>query len=438
MDEALNDGQKGPDGPLPTSPAAVPGYEKKPRFFSDGLLVNIGWFNTGLALLVMEIPFKFLLKEQLGYPPQQVAGFIAIANIPIYIKPFAGILSDAVPMFGTRRRSYLLAGLILAAVFYLLLSLVPRSYTPLLLTYLGLSTFLTLTSTVLGGLMVEVGKRDHTTGRLSAQRLGISNIVRVISGPLGGWLATKAFVLTSAICGALYVLLIPLYWFQLHEKRDNRVAAEKLREAGRQARTLISSKILWAAAGLVILVVASPGFDTALLYHQRDNLHFDKPFIGRLEMIKGIFSMVGAVIYGLACRRMNLRKLLTWSIIIHSTMTLCYLAYKTPVSAMVITAIESATLAIALLPLYDLAARATPRGSEALGYSVMMSVWNFTKNMSDLLGSELYSRFGERLSELVWVNTVTTALVLIAVPFLPAALMDRRDGDAEPGLDGGH
>jgi hypothetical protein len=98
---------------------------------------------------------------------------------------------------------------------------------------------------------------------------------------------------------------------------------------------------------------------------------------------------------------------------------------------MVITAIESATLAIALLPLYDLAARATPRGSEALGYSVMMSVWNFTKNMSDLLGSAIYSRFGERMTELVWVNSVTTALVLIAVPFLPSVLMDRKDGDAD-------
>jgi Na+/melibiose symporter-like transporter len=341
-------------------------------------------------------------------------------------------------MFGTRRRSYLLAGLILAGLFYTLLSLVPRSYMPLLITYLGLSTFLTLTSTVLGGLMVEVGKRDHTTGRLSAQRLGISNIVRVGSGPAGGWLATIPFFFTSAICSVLYFLLVPLYWFHLREKRDDRVNSEKFREAGRQLRSLFKSKTLWAAAGLVVLVVASPGFDTALLYHQSDNLHFSKPFIGELDMIKGVFSLVGALIYGLACRRMNLRKLLTWSIIIHATMTLCYLGYKTPMSARVITAIEAATLAIALLPLYDLAARATPRGSEALGYSVMMSVWNFTKNMSDLAGSEVYSRFGDRLNELVWFNSFTTALVLIAVPFLPSVLMDRRDGDADGGLSPGH
>jgi predicted MFS family arabinose efflux permease len=429
MDEAIVDGTPA------TEPAEI--YPKR-RSIAEGPLVNIGWFNTGLALLVLEFPFKVLLKEQLHFSAEQVAQFLVVAMIPIYIKPFAGILSDAVPLFGTRRRSYLLIGLVCAAIFYTLLCVVPRTYWPLLVTYLGLSTFLTLTSTVLGGVMVEVGKRDHTTGKLSAQRLGITNIVRVISGPLAGWLATQAFFLTSLICSALYALLIPLYAFFLREKRDTRVNSEKLREATRQAKTLMTSGTLWAAAGLVVLVVASPGFDTALLYHQQDNLHFSKPFIGQLDMIKGVFSMVGALIYGLACRRMSLRKLLTWSIILHAGFTLCYLGYKTPMTAMLITAVEATTLAIALLPLYDLAARATPRGSEALGYSVMMSVWNFTKNMSDWLGSSIYSRFGERMTELVWVNTFTTALVLIAVPFLPSILMDRKDGDHDSHGLGSH
>jgi len=429
MDEAIVDGLPSAE-PATSEPAIGEAYPKR-RAIAEGPLVNMGWFNTGLALLVLEFPFKVLLKEQLHFSAEQVAGFLAVAMIPIYIKPFAGILSDAVPLFGTRRRSYLLLGLILAGIFYLMLSLVPRTYPALLITYLGLSTFLTLTSTVLGGVMVEVGKRDRTTGKLSAQRLGITNIVRVISGPLAGWLATQAIILTSVICSVLYFMLVPLYWIFLREKRDARVNSEKLKEATRQAKTLFTSGTLWAAAGLVVLVVASPGFDTALLYHQTDNLHFSKPFIGQLDVIKGLFSMVGALIYGYACRHMPLRKLLTWSIIIHSTSTLFYLLYKTQASAMVVTAIESTTLAIALLPLYDLAARATPRGSEALGYSVMMSVWNFTKNMSDLLGSAIYSRFGERMTELVWVNSITTALVLIAVPFLPSILMDRKDGDAD-------
>lgn len=436
MDEAIVDGRPvaEPDAPTADATEVFP----KRRTMADGPLINIGWFGTGLALLVAEMPFKVLLREKLGLSAEAVAGFLLVAMIPIYIKPFAGILSDAVPLFGTRRRSYLLAGLLLGGLFYLLLSLVPKNYYTLMVTYIGLSTFLTVTSTVLGGLMVEVGKRDHTTGRLSAQRQGITRVVGVISGPLAGWLAGRDFLFTSLICGGLYFALAPLYWRYLREPADSRVNADALRELGRQCRVLFTSRTLWSAAGLVILVIASPGFETALLYHQMDHLHFSKQFIGTLEMIKAIFAMVGALIYGLACTRMNLRKLLTISILLHSTMTLWYLLYHTPLSAMIITAVESATLVIALLPLYDLAARATPRGSEALGYSVMMSVWNFTKNFSDFLGSALYTRFDMGFGKLVWVNSATTALVLLAVPFLPAILMDRKDGDAESHGLGSH
>jgi predicted MFS family arabinose efflux permease len=147
-------------------------------------------------------------------------------------------------------------------------------------------------------------------------------------------------------------------------------------------------------------------------------------------MIKGGFIVVGSAIYGFACSRLRLRTVLYGSIAIHATMTLWYLVYQSEISAIFVTAIEATTFSLAMLPLYDLAARATPRGSEALGYSVMMSVWNFTKNMSDLSGSSLYSRFGLTIDELVWVNVGTTAIVLIAVPFLPAALVDHKEGES--------
>ena len=86
------------------------------------------------------------------------------------------------------------------------------------------------------------------------------------------------------------------------------------------------------------------------------------------------------------------------------------------------------TNVLALLPLYDLAARATPRGSEALGYSLMMSVWNFTHAMSDWAGSWMFQHWHLHFHQLVWINAATTILVLFAVPFLPRVLMDWREG----------
>lgn len=399
----------------------------------EGWLVNTGWLFTGLALSLSQLPFKLMLKSGMGFSPDQLAGFMAIANIPIYIKPLVGILSDAVPFCGTRRRDYLLWGLLGASLGWWLLGIVPRGYHSLLYAYLALNVFLTLNSTVLGGLMVEVGKRDKMTGKLSAQRLGITRLVELVSGPAGGFLARQAFLLTAGLCGVLNLALVPFIYLFLKEPRVAQTNAGALREVVRQFRELLRSRTLWAAAGLVILVIAAPGFETPLLFHQTDTLKFSPEFIGSLGIVKAGGGILGAVIYGILCRRFNLRQLLAMSIVNHAVMTLFYLLYRSHISAIVISGVEATTLVLALLPLYDLAARATPRGSEALGYSLMMSVWNFTSSMSDLAGSWVYRISGFNLANLVFINAGTTLLVLLAVPFLPALLMDRRDGDAERG-----
>jgi hypothetical protein len=83
---------------------------------------------------------------------------------------------------------------------------------------------------------------------------------------------------------------------------------------------------------------------------------------------------------------------------------------------------------LATLPLFDLAARATPRGSESLGYALLLSVYTLSSNLSNVLGSHLYERVHLGFKSLVWVNAGSTAAVLLFVPFLPRALLARSEG----------
>src|SRR5204862_468708 len=57
-----------------------------------------------------------------------------------------------------------------------------------------------------------------------------------------------------------------------------------------------------------------------------------------------------------------------------------------------------------LLVLMDLAARATLRGCERLGFSIMMSAWNFAMRGSDVIGSGLHDSRGWAFDDLVWLN----------------------------------
>jgi hypothetical protein len=80
--------------------------------------------------------------------------------------------------------------------------------------------------------------------------------------------------------------------------------------------------------------------------------------------------------------------------------------------------------------------RSTPPGCESLGFSLMMSARNFALGGSDVLGSWLIDSHGWVFHELVWLNAGTTALVLVFIPFLPRAVMSRRDGQPLPGPAG--
>jgi predicted MFS family arabinose efflux permease len=403
--------------------------EDRPRALQRmALLLATGWLGTNLGIAVADLPLKFLLKDDLHLTPRAIAAFFALGAFTNYIKPVAGLLVDSFPLFGARRRYYLLLSLLGSGLLWLLLAFVPRNYGSLLATYSVLYMTIVFTSTTLGGVMVEAGTRYGAAGRLTAQRIGMFRLASLVGGPIGGVLASSPFALAMAITAGLHLILVPLYYVGLPEARTARPDRRVWKMARAQLGVLAHSKTLLSAAGMICLVAAAPGFGTPLLFHQTDTLHFSKKFIGALVLVSAATGLFGAAFYHMTCRRLNLRGLLTGSILIHALGTLFYLFYHSQVSALWITGLSGITVTLATLPVYDLAARATPRGSEAIGYSLMMSVWNLTNALSDWSGSFLYDRFHLTFLNLVWLNAGTTALALVAVPFLPLALILRRDG----------
>ena len=69
-------------------------------------------------------PVRSLLRSW-GESPAALGALMALLAVPWTIKPTFGLLSDFVPLLGSRRRSYLLVANGLAATSLLLLALVP-------------------------------------------------------------------------------------------------------------------------------------------------------------------------------------------------------------------------------------------------------------------------------------------------------------------------
>jgi len=399
------------------------------------VMVGLGAFVTTIAQagVIGRLPLQLLLKQELHFTAQTLAAFMLIATFAWNVKPVAGILSDAFPLFGTRRRHYMLLGSGLAALCWFLTGVVPRSYWPLLLATFGANTFMVIASTVMGGLMVEAGQKYGISGRITSLRQALQSIVSVGNGVLGGYLAATAFGWTVGIATGLLVVLAVVTLLTLTERPIPSRRHEVLRDAGRQMATLS----LLAALGRRHLPGARLHLtrlsDAAALSSDR---HAEvQPAIHRAHGDdRGPDGpRRGALVYAALCRRYNLRRLLVTAIAANAVFTLAYLAYSGR-SAPVIHGLGGLVVICSELALMDLAVRATPRGCESLGFAIMMSARNFAMKGSDVIGSWLLDSRGWAFADLVWLNAATTALVLVFIPLLPRLLLLGRDG--EPIVDG--
>jgi predicted MFS family arabinose efflux permease len=379
--------------------------------------------------VLARLPLQNLLKNELHADRTANAAFFFWAGLAWYLKPFAGILTDALPLFGNRRKSYILLSATLAALSWLALIVTPHEYRKLLFVVIVINTFMMITSTAVGGYMVEIAQATSGSGRLTAIRQFIQQACFVINGPAAGYLASIAFGWTAAACGGIMFLLVPVTMLFLQEQRKRLDSREVLANAKRQLVNIGTARTMWAAAGLMALFYIAPGFATALFYKQQNELHFSTQTQGFLQLIAGICGILAAVGYGISCRRLNLRTLLVWCMLLATAANLGYLFYSSLGRAQAIEGLNGFGYTLAELALMDLAVRSTPAGSEGLGFSIMISVRNLALFGTDWFGSNLLDQYHLSFDSLVVANSATTLIAVPLVFLLPRLIVTRKDAE---------
>src|SRR5262249_6273500 len=115
-------------------------------------------------------PVRSLLKSW-GDSPATIAAFMGLLALPWTLKPLLGLLCDLVPLFGSRRRNYLLISSISASLglFALYFFPVPEHARALLLAWLLLPTIgIAFGDVLVDALMVEIGQPRGLTGRFQS------------------------------------------------------------------------------------------------------------------------------------------------------------------------------------------------------------------------------------------------------------------------------
>ena len=376
-------------------------------------------------------PLTYFLKVS-GWTPVQVTAYLAIFNLPWIIKPVYGIVSDFVPLFGYRRKSYLLIAATVAAVAYFYVSLLTKP-APIAL-FLSLTAYaMAIGSTMCGALLVENGQRFGASGAFVNQQWLWFSVATLVSAVVGGELVEHLSAMSAlhaaALIGAIAPLAVVAVTPRLVDEERRPIDLAELRRTFGSLLLVFRSGRLWLLGGFLFLYSFSPGFGTPLYFYMTDSLRFSQSYIGELTAIASGGWIVGALFYRRLLLGMRLRSLLNLSILLGTLSTLSFLLLSSEVSAAIVNFGAGLAAMVANVATLTLAAILCPKRSEGFVFAAMMSIINLAAPASDNAGAFLYEHvFHARIAPLVVVSAAFTAFAFAIVPLL--RLGDRREGDA--------
>ncbi|KAI7846290.1 hypothetical protein COHA_000218 [Chlorella ohadii] len=440
--------------------------------------IALVYLVQGLLGLSRLAVFTFL-KDDLALAPATVALITSAGYAPWMVKPVYGFLSDAVPLFGYRRCSYLvLCGLLGAASWGGMATVASTPTAVVLLLLLG-SASTACADVVADSVVVELvrrpGSKAGTAGSLqslcwaSASAGGIASAY--FSGSLvGDYGARVVFGLT-----AMFPLLVTGAALAIPEERVRSPgvmagSAPRPRGTARGASPAPTegvaaafkqqATLLWATAKqrtillpaiFVFLWQATPTADTAMLFFETNKLGFTPEVLGRIRLVGALASLVGVGLFNFKLKHMPLRTILFWTAIIGTGLGLTQLMLVTGVNrqlglsdqlfALADTALLTVLGQVAFMPLLVLAARICPEGVEATLFATLMSLLNSGTFVGSALGSALTAWLGvtsdnfDNLAPLVVICTLSALLPLPLLRLLPDGVDQEGDGERDGGSD---
>ncbi len=400
--------------------------------------------GVGQASGLVSQPIFYYFKEALGLDPAQTTEYLAVLTIPWVIKPAYGLISDFMPLFGYRRKSYLYLTNGLAAVAFIWLTglTVPGMIvTAMFITALGTAA----SDVLVDALMVENGQETGQTKQFQATQWMWLNVATIFTAWFGGYLSQTLGPATAFHTAALITVAAPVAVmlgtrFLVNETRVT-IHLAQMKATAKSLCLALKSKVLWSVMVFLAFWNFSPSFGTPLYYHMIDSLQFSQGFIGWLGVCKAIGSIVGAWFYRrYLAALMSTRALVSLGIVLGAASTLANLWLVTPnlidvrlsiggvsivvgtgseVMAVALTLIFGVAEIIGLLTMLSLAADACPQQAEGFTFAALMSVFNLSAQASAIIGARLYvDIFSRDLTALIFVSAGLTLACFLLFPWL--------------------
>ncbi len=385
----------------------------------------------------------FLYKETLGLSAGGVGTLLLLINIPAYLQPFMGGLSDLFPLFGWHRRSYfILAAVVQALGYFGLMTLHHYHYAAIVCLLIVAGAGGAMTGVLINAAMVSVGNRTGTFGPLQTLYQFTPLVLALVyTAKLDGqvtqhWGYPHTFMVAGLVSLAFAPLALLIEDHRVSSKRatPDELAARKDAKDRQRAQTEAALRDaartpgIWAVTAFFFYLNVTPLLLTASVYYETDVLKLSKEFIGRLDSWTAAGSMAGLLVFGVLSRKLPLRAVVWGAIISDCAIYLIAMTMHDALSVRIAQFLWSFMAIFLMVCLNTLAARACPPKIEGTVYGLMQAAMALSLVLCDKFGSTLYDYFGPANHHSIthgwfcalWFGFGFTLLAVFFVPFLPA------------------
>ena len=403
------------------------------------------YFVQGI-LGLSRLAVSFFLKDELMLSPVQVSALLGIVFLPWMIKPVFGFISDGLPIFGYRRRPYLiLSGILGTASWISLATIVNTSWAATLAIALS-SLSVAMSDVIVDSLVVERARDESQAKAGSLQSLcwGASAIGGLITAYSSGLLLQYFTTRTVFGITALFPLIVSGVAWLIAEspvskdpQDSNHTNPLPIKHQLEQLRQAISQKAIWLPMAFIFIWQATPNAESAFFYFSTNELHFEPEFLGRVNLVGSFASLAGVWIFQRFLKSIPFRVIFAWSTVLSSILGMTMLLLVTHTNrllgiddhwfslgdSLILTVMGK----IVFMQVMVLAARLCPSGVEATLFALLMSVYNSAGTVSQAFGALITHWLGitatnfESLWLLVLITNLSTLLPLPFINWLPAA-----------------
>lgn len=412
-------------------------------------------FNDGMSTL-SQLAINYFFKNVLKVAPSTLTQLLTIIQLPWMIKPLFGLISDILPIFGYRRKIYIIICALLNCVSWIIMAFFAQSIFQSVVWLIIVNISISFSSVLGQAIIVEMAKNDSSDNTINENDSNdlvswyfVCKYIGVfIASFLKGYLIDKYSIQMVFIVSACLPIVTLISGLILYEERiidkkhksyvniDKEIKEENNHNIGNENQEISSNteeqnhdtknnasntneeneslfkkfffffceKKIIIPTSYMIFLLSIPNYRDTLWYYCDDELKLTPRNFGTISIFNTFSTLIAILLFKLFLSKAKFRNVVNFLHIITviSAFLINLLIERVNLDlkindfyfVLISTSIFISSNEIVSMPMMTLACNLCPKNLEGSVYAVFISALNFGDLTSGFLGSMITKSFG--------------------------------------------